>query len=219
MPLTGYERVDDETLLLRAEAASSIACQSAFTRAFSDRPVPWPSSSGACSRRVRRPAAANHQPWHFACVSSPAPEAADSGSGGSRGARFLRGTGRRALAAGSRKAGTDADGAPSWKPRPGSLQSLPSRRAPMKQGTREELLRQGVCGPRHGFSDPGPPQCWLGYAYPHPQPHEVFEPGAWVLQQRAPLCAAGGGAPRDGATVPRYASPKPLDAIASSSEP
>ena len=39
MPLTGYEPVDDETLLLRAEAAYQALANRRSLRAFSDRPV------------------------------------------------------------------------------------------------------------------------------------------------------------------------------------
>ncbi|MGA1737181.1 MAG: nitroreductase family protein, partial [Pseudomonadales bacterium] len=71
VPLTGYEPVDDETLLVRAAAAYQSLATRRSLRAFSDRPVPRAVIEQCLLAAGTAPSGANHQPWHFACVSSP----------------------------------------------------------------------------------------------------------------------------------------------------
>ena len=109
VPLTGYEPVDDETLLLRAEAAYQALANRRSLRAFSDRPVARAVIEQCLLAAGTAPSGANHQPWHFACVSSPALKQQIREAAEAEERAFYEGRGGERWLRDLEKLGTDAD--------------------------------------------------------------------------------------------------------------
>jgi len=109
VPLTGYEPVDDETLLLRAEAAYQALANRRSLRAFSDRPVARAVIEQCLLAAGTAPSGANHQPWHFACVSSPALKRQIREAAEAEERAFYEGRGGERWLRDLEKLGTDAD--------------------------------------------------------------------------------------------------------------
>ena len=65
------ERLDDAEAVRRAEAFRDRLKQRRTCRYFSDEPVPREVIEAAIEAAGTAPNGANHQPWHFAVVSSP----------------------------------------------------------------------------------------------------------------------------------------------------
>lgn len=65
-------RLDDEDSIARAQAMRDRLKQRRSCRYFSDEPVPRAVIEAAIEAAGTAPSGANHQPWHFTVVSSPA---------------------------------------------------------------------------------------------------------------------------------------------------
>ncbi|MGL5116168.1 MAG: nitroreductase family protein [Beijerinckiaceae bacterium] len=71
VPLSGYATLDIEDSRLRAQGFLERARRRRSIRDFSPRPVPRDLIETCLLAAGTAPSGANHQPWHFAAVSSP----------------------------------------------------------------------------------------------------------------------------------------------------
>lgn len=71
VPLPDRFDYDDEEMLERARRYYESIQRRHSVRAFSDRPVPREVIETCIRAAGTAPSGANHQPWHFACVSDP----------------------------------------------------------------------------------------------------------------------------------------------------
>jgi nitroreductase len=72
IPLPHIQRLDDEESLARAKAYQQHISQRHTVRDFTDTPVPREVIETCIRAAGTAPSGANHQPWHFVCVSDPA---------------------------------------------------------------------------------------------------------------------------------------------------
>ena len=113
LPYTLPRRSDDEAIA-RARAMAASLGQRRTCRQFSEEPVPRDVIEAAISAAGSAPSGANHQPWHFAVVQSPAKKRAIREAAEAEERRFY-GTEGSAPKAGEewlaalRDLGTDAD--------------------------------------------------------------------------------------------------------------
>ena len=70
-PYPALPALTDEERLARAAAAYQQLCTRRTCRAFADAPVPRAIIETAILAAGTAPSGANHQPWHFAAISSP----------------------------------------------------------------------------------------------------------------------------------------------------
>jgi iodotyrosine deiodinase len=71
VPLAGYQHLDIAETRARATEFLALARRRRSIREFSDRPVPRDVIETCLLAAGTAPSGANHQPWHFAAVSSP----------------------------------------------------------------------------------------------------------------------------------------------------
>ena len=118
VPLNYPESLDDEVLCARSLEHYARLSFRRTVRDFSDRPVPKAVIEACIRTAGSAPSGANHQPWHFVCVSDPDIK---------REIRLAAETEERAFYGGKagdqwlddlQGLGTDAQ-SPSWKPRRG----------------------------------------------------------------------------------------------------
>ena len=69
--LEGYERIPEDEMLRRAEDVRSVLSTRRTIRDFAPDPVPRALIESCIRTAGTAPSGANHQPWHFAVVSSP----------------------------------------------------------------------------------------------------------------------------------------------------
>jgi iodotyrosine deiodinase len=69
VPLNYLEPPDAEQMLIRAESYYELMAQRRTVRHFSDKPVSRAVIEACIRAAGSAPSGANHQPWHFACVS------------------------------------------------------------------------------------------------------------------------------------------------------
>ncbi|MDK3018122.1 nitroreductase family protein [Pseudodonghicola flavimaris] len=72
VPLPHRARMDDEQMLLSAEAFHDQMRRRHSVRNYSDRPVPRAVIESCLRTAGTAPSGANHQPWHFAAIADPA---------------------------------------------------------------------------------------------------------------------------------------------------
>ena len=71
VPLNYPKPLDDETLCSRSVEHYARLSSRRTVRDFSDRPVPKAVIEACIRTAGSAPSGANHQPWHFVCVSDP----------------------------------------------------------------------------------------------------------------------------------------------------
>lgn len=76
LPYTALPRMTDAERIAAAEAFHAHIRERRTCRMFSDAPVPRAVIEAAIRAAGTAPSGANHQPWHFAVISSPAIKAA-----------------------------------------------------------------------------------------------------------------------------------------------
>ena len=71
IPLPDYSELPEAEMLARAEAFRALIAKRHSIREFSPRPVPRAIIETAILAAGTAPSGANHQPWHFAAISTP----------------------------------------------------------------------------------------------------------------------------------------------------
>lgn len=71
VPWRAYPELSDAERIARAEAFAELMARRRTCRDFADAPVPRAVIEAAIRAAGTAPSGANHQPWHFAVISSP----------------------------------------------------------------------------------------------------------------------------------------------------
>ena len=216
VPLTGYEPVDDETLLVRAAAAYQSLATRRSLRAFSDRPVPRAVIEQCLLAAGTAPSGANHQPWHFACISSPKLKRQIREAAEAEERAFYEGRGGERWLRDLEKLGTDAD-KPFLETAPWLIAVFAQPQSPDEAGDpRKNYYVKESVGLATGFLIQALHSAGLATLTHTPNPMKFLNQVLERPSSERPFVLLVVGHPAEGATVPRYAlNKKPLDAIAS----
>jgi nitroreductase len=216
VPLEGYPAVDDETLLARAEAAQAALATRRTVRDFSDRPVPRAVIEACLRAAGSAPSGANHQPWHFACVSDPALKRQIREAAEAEERSFYEGRGGARWLKDLEKLGTDAS-KPFLETAPWLIAIFAQPQSPDEAGDpRKNYYVKESVGLATGFLLQTLHSAGLATLTHTPNPMKFLNAVLGRPASERPFVLLVVGHPAEEATVPRYAlHKKPLEAIAS----
>ncbi len=210
------ERLTDEESIARAEALRDRLKQRRTCRYFSDEPVPREVIEAAIQAAGTAPNGANHQPWHFAVVSSPEKKRAIREAAEDEERGFYSGKASDEWLAALAPLGTD-DEKPFLETAPWLIVVFAQRKGGIEEDgkTQNYYVNESV-GIACGMLIATLHEAGLATLTHTPSPMGFLREICERPAVEKPLMVVVVGHPADGATVPVHAlQKKPLDQIAS----
>ena len=188
VPLSTYERLDENEMIERARAFRDELRRRRTVRHYSGEPVPQEVIEACIEAAGTAPNGANRQPWHFVVVRDPEVKSRIRKQAEEEELDFYENRAPPEWLEALAHLGTD-----SHKPfLAGSTSAHRDLRGKLQTAGRregQELLRNRAGGDRHRNADHRSAPSWPRDADPHPQPHGLPERDPRQAQERAPLPA------------------------------
>ncbi len=206
----------DEDRIVRARAMRDRLKERRTCRYFSDRPVPREVIEAAIEAAGTAPNGANHQPWHFAVVSSPDKKRAIREAAEAEERAFYAGKASAEWLDALAPLGTDAD-KPFLETAPWLIVVFAQRKGGIAEDgkTQNYYVTESV-GIACGMLIATLHEAGLATLTHTPSPMGFLREICGRPEHEKPLMVVVAGLPAEGATVPRHAlDKKPLTQIAS----
>tara|TARA_R110000751_G_scaffold2018_17_gene9921 strand:- start:6928 stop:7599 length:672 start_codon:yes stop_codon:yes gene_type:complete len=206
----------DEDRIARARAQRDRLSQRRTCRYFSDRPVPREIIEAAIEAAGSAPNGANHQPWHFAVVSSPDKKRAIREAAEAEERRFYAGKASGEWLDALAPLGTDAD-KPFLEIAPWLIVVFAQRKGGIEEdGTTQNYYVNESVGIACGMLIAALHEAGLATLTHTPSPMGFLRELCGRPDHEKPLMVVVVGHPAQGATVPAHAlRKKPLEQISS----
>ena len=210
------ERLSDEDSIARATAMRDRLKQRRTCRFFSDEPVPREVIEAAIAAAGTAPNGANHQPWHFAVVSSPEKKRALRKAAEAEERNFYAGKASEEWLGALAPLGTDAD-KPFLETAPWLIVVFAQRKGGIEEdGTTQNYYVTESVGIACGLLIATLHEAGLATLTHTPSPMNFLRDLCGRPDHEKPLMVVVTGHPAGGATVPSHAlRKKPLEQISS----
>ena len=216
LPYTSLPDLSDDDRVERARAFREDIAQRRTCRMFSPAPVPREVIEQAILAAGTAPSGANHQPWHFAVITSPGLKQRVRVEAEKEEAAFYAGKAGQEWLEALAPLGTDEDKS-FLEIAPYLIVVFGQRRGGIEPGDRKQnyYVTESV-GIACGLMLAALHSAGLATLTPTPSPRGFLRDICHRPQSETPVMIIVAGLPAAGATIPEYATrKKPLDRIAS----